>query len=217
MPPPPTTSVDHALRRRRRRTTALRYALAGWAAASAVLLVVVLVAWAGSHHWELFIGRAIGADSPRPMSINLALSRGRLYVTTTEFPRSGPDWPVWRPHFKYRRLEPGPPPGSWSRRPTMLFLGFGFMLERLRRDENGLGPHWIVVVPLYAVAGVAAAATVPPVFLLRRSRRRDAAGLCTSCGYDLRGTPGGRCPECGATAALSAEAGVTRHVVPAAS
>jgi len=31
----------------------------------------------------------------------------------------------------------------------------------------------------------------------RRARRRAAEGLCTGCGYDLRGGHSGRCPECG--------------------
>ena len=31
--------------------------------------------------------------------------------------------------------------------------------------------------------------------LLRQARLRD--GLCPACGYDLRASPGRRCPECG--------------------
>jgi hypothetical protein len=31
-----------------------------------------------------------------------------------------------------------------------------------------------------------------------RHRREPTLGLCSACGYDLRGTPGRTCPECGA-------------------
>ena len=50
-------------------------------------------------------------------------------------------------------------------------------------------------------------ATLPAIACARlargkRRRRRSRRGLCPSCGYDLRATPG-RCPECGTPAAAS--------------
>jgi hypothetical protein len=49
-------------------------------------------------------------------------------------------------------------------------------------------PHWVPTLALI----------VAPLWLARRYRRRRrlVPGLCASCGYDLRATPG-RCLECG--------------------
>jgi hypothetical protein len=59
-------------------------------------------------------------------------------------------------------------------------------------------PHWLVAL---------AAAVLPAAWCRDRwrSRRRRGAGLCPSCGYDLRATPE-RCPECGTVASVTPSA-----------
>ena len=58
-------------------------------------------------------------------------------------------------------------------------------------------PYWLIAF---------SAAIAPSVWLARMKRRRErdrlSAGLCPTCGYDLRATPG-RCPECGAVPAAA--------------
>ena len=57
---------------------------------------------------------------------------------------------------------------------------------------------WHVSVPMWLPA--AGLAVLPALWLARlgrhRRRQRRMRGLCPTCGYDLRATPG-RCPECG--------------------
>lgn len=72
------------------------------------------------------------------------------------------------------------------------------------RFGGGWGPDgsllWNLDLPYWMLATVTALPV--PLGLRQLRRRRRAArfrrlGLCPSCGYDLRATPG-RCPECGA-------------------
>jgi hypothetical protein len=66
-------------------------------------------------------------------------------------------------------------------------------------------PRWwsdryrALAVPHWAVVGLAGILPARRLLQLAARRRRPGTGLCPTCGYDLRATPG-RCPECGTSA-----------------
>jgi hypothetical protein len=69
------------------------------------------------------------------------------------------------------------------------------------------GPRWAVIAMLGALPFAWAMSSIPGILNLRRrlrERRRARAGQCLRCGYELRGNPSDRCPECGAAAPKSA-------------
>jgi hypothetical protein len=55
------------------------------------------------------------------------------------------------------------------------------------------GPRRLVILPPWVICLAAGVVLVAPTF-----RRREPAGHCRTCGYDLRGSRE-RCPECGTT------------------
>ena len=79
---------------------------------------------------------------------------------------------------------------------------YGRVTTNLDRDSVApLMPGWSVAAPHWMSVAVASGFTIAWITgrlaHRRRRRRRNGAGRCTICGYDLRASPN-RCPECGA-------------------
>jgi hypothetical protein len=73
----------------------------------------------------------------------------------------------------------------------------GFAIQWLDTGDY----HWKrAVIPLPFIIIAAALCATYGIVTLRLARRRKVAGLCPTCGYDLRASPD-RCPECGTVAA----------------
>ena len=92
--------------------------------------------------------------------------------------------------------------GGWPPKPVEFatehyWAGFGWDVSRTDAGwyAEMNGPCWSLMF-LFALLPARRA------WVLRRARRRRRLGLCPSCGYDLRATPG-RCPECGAEPAVT--------------
>jgi hypothetical protein len=58
-------------------------------------------------------------------------------------------------------------------------------------------PGFALDTALYAAVWWALLFTPLPFYRAARHRLRVSRGMCPSCGYDLKGSPGGACPECG--------------------
>ena len=171
-------------------------------ALSLVLCVAVCALWVRSHNVCDWVGRRriITAGESRAVAVREVWAvEGQLLLSTVTswgwenvgFRAETNPWTGW----KWDRDRLGPDT-YWLRPDRRYFnrLGFGYFSEQVTSAEpyrlHVLAlPHWLAAV-LLAVLPAAWAGHL----LLRRRRR--PAGLCPSCGYDLRATPG-QCPECG--------------------
>jgi uncharacterized protein len=88
--------------------------------------------------------------------------------------------------------------------PILRWWRWGFGLVVLNQGGSGTvsgrpvfwpAREYIIILPHWLVATLLAA---PVVWAGARWRRRIDHQACPACGYDLRGTPGSTCPECGA-------------------
>lgn len=197
------------------------------ASAAVVLLSAIAVGWVRSFYvsdginFHRFVYAPSDATRSEKVDGSAFTSRGRVWIEWMTWRWSPPaspdpaanahpgtDWEVWHER----------PPSGWSRDSST--LGFSWEVERddipVRvgpppdpddlmaggKDVRPVGyahnrrhylviPNWILAVIFVGV----------PVGLVGwrhwRRVRRAAAGRCLACGYDLRGRPGGRCPECG--------------------
>ena len=139
-----------------------------------LLLAVALGAcWARSHRTADWLYLPT-----RDRTGGLTTMRGRLFI-----------WCVPRTMFAPPSAGAHTSPfNAWDRHvwfgPQVSVVGFGYG-HSPRSGTLVCVPFWL---PCFATAAVG-------VWCVRR--RREQPGLCRSCGYDLRASPG-RCPECGA-------------------
>ena len=162
-------------------------------ALSLLLCVAACAAWVRSHFggdaWFRLERPADGADRLR---VHVVGWSGGLFFAGRAMLRTPAPGEVELPLTAYVVGEPGDmwadePIGFWGR------LGFGRGSDRRFWGVTYTFPAWSVV----AVSGVLPAVVVRRRLRSRAARGRAAAGLCPSCGYDVRASAG-RCSECGA-------------------
>jgi hypothetical protein len=175
-----------------------RWVFNGAAAVSAVLFVATCVLWARSYRRF-----PLGVTATRRSQWKAASRRGEFWLERDQSVRGSilneieveePCADHWSLMLHIPQLY-GPEgrdnEDSWFYGNSLIYHGGGWGWWGTRTR--------FVVVPDWIVA--AACLILPSHFLAQRLRvhrneHRRLAGLCASCGYDLRATPG-RCPECG--------------------
>ena len=191
---------------------------------SALLFVLVIAAWVRSYvasDWIRIMhesvgpeydviedGHAVGHRDRFETEWAIQAGRGRIGVSLERRMNMSTDA---QPGFNWQLTPPTPMDISGlAGIAEVLFdrIGFGFVKMRERTDPGTSSVTTGILAPCWFLALVTG--VLPAMGLTRwrrsaRAARRQNAGQCAACGYDLRASPQ-RCPECGAAAAAPAEA-----------
>lgn len=183
-------------------------------AASLLLCVTTCVLWALSF-W-----RGLSADvAGRQRVCVVGVHRGAIRLFRCAMLWPGPYFTEIGTHV---RVAPARCPGdtAYTFDSGWTFLGFGHEshTQHPTRDSDMMVPVAIsrVMIPLWSVALLLSVFPSSCYVLLWRRRRRvmrQVRGLCATCDYDLRATPG-RCPECGTAAARARRERAARSSLP---
>lgn len=142
---------------------------------AALLLVLV-------RAFSVFVHTIAQTGGKAPM--RCAVTRG---VVLADWPSNG-GWAGWgKVQLRLGVLMNGDGTNAWG-----VWMQSHFRKPSAQWDAELHPGH--VKVPLLYVAAVAAMPAGVGVWL---RRRRVRIGHCVHCGYDLRGSGGGTCPECG--------------------
>lgn len=164
-----------------------------FAALSLLVCICALTLWIrGYHQYESF-----GWASNDKGSITLASSLGRLeFIIYRVLPSQRSDFTHDKKFYHFETppidLEQNLTLSTLSvTRPTIRIPGFTLVNAPAMGTDN-----FIILVPTWSVAAIAA--LPPALWGGRRLRRRNRSrpGFCAACGYDLRASLD-RCPECG--------------------
>ena len=138
--------------------------------------------WTNAGHRAWMARGRLGVESSFAVTTDAEMIR--IIAADTPPPRL--DWES-KPAAEFTL---GKPVSLWGR------LGFDVHSSSGRVGKYVLSAR-NVMLPLWLPAALFAA--LPAARLYRRLRRHPRAGVCPTCGYDLRATPE-RCPECGTMA-----------------